>query len=176
MIKAQLTGNTVSITIDFVEAQSLHDKSQFGELTGKGTVKRIELALEEALYLVEHGKIDVYIGKKKLSFDEFVRRAGKKEHNFWTRYRVYADIRSRGYIVKTGLKFGADFRVYDRGAKPGQAHAKWVLFATDEGEKLTWRQFSAMNRVAHSTRKKLLIGIVDKESEVTFYESALRKP
>ena len=60
MVKAQLTGNTVSITTDFVEAQSLYDKSQFGELTGKGSVKRIELALEEALYLIEHDKIDVY--------------------------------------------------------------------------------------------------------------------
>ncbi|MBS3064889.1 MAG: tRNA-intron lyase [DPANN group archaeon] len=174
MIKSHLNGNTVSITEDFQEAQALYDRSQFGEIKGKE--KRLELALEEALYLLEQGKIEIYSSKTKLSFDAFVRRASKKEHNFWTRYRVYADMRSRGYIVKTGLKFGADFRVYDRGKKPGEAHAKWVLFATDESDKLAWRQFSAMNRVAHSTRKNLLIGIVDKESEVTFYESSWRKP
>ena len=89
---------------------------------------------------------------------------------------MYRDIRTRGYITKTALKFGADYRVYPRGTKPGQEHAKWVLFCTNEGDAYTWTQFAAMNRVAHSTRKKLLVGIVDKEGECTFYEIRWKKP
>ena len=105
-----------------------------------------------------------------------VNKAKKLEANFWTRFRVYRDFRTRGYILKTALKFGADFRVYRRGIKPGEDHAKWVLFVASENDSLTWRQFAAMNRVAHSTRKNLLVGIVDDEGDVTYYEIRWKKP
>jgi tRNA-intron endonuclease len=85
-------------------------------------------------------------------------------------------MRARGYVVKTALKFGADFRVYDRGIKPGQAHAKWILYPVNEGDVMTWYEFAAKNRVAHSTRKNLLIGIVDSESDVTYYEVNWLRP
>ncbi len=85
-------------------------------------------------------------------------------------------MRNRGYIVKTALKFGADFRVYDRGVKPGEDHAKWVVYPVNEGSTLTWHDFSAKNRVAHSTKKRLLMGIVDAENDVTYYEIRWMRP
>jgi len=36
------------------------------------------------------------------------------------KYPVFKDLREKGYIVKTALKFGADFRIYDKGQKPGE--------------------------------------------------------
>jgi tRNA-intron endonuclease len=45
-----------------------------------------------------------------------------------------------------------------------------------ESGELTWQEFAAKNRVAHSTRKKLLIGIVDEENDVTYYEIGWTKP
>jgi len=174
-INGYLVGNKVAVTEDFQLAQPFYDRSSFGEIHGIKE-KRIELSLEEALYLLERGKLKVFDGKKELKFEVFVRKANKSEKNFWTRYQVYRDIRTRGYITKTALKFGADFRVYPRGVKPGQDHAKWVLFATAEGDSFTWRDFAAMNRVAHSTRKNLLVGIVDAEGEITFYEIRWKKP
>ena len=174
-IRGHLIGNKVAVTEDFQLAQQFYDRSSFGELHGVKE-RRIEFALEEALYLTERGKLKVLDGKKILKFKDFVQKANKLEKNFWTRYQVYRDIRTRGYITKTALKFGADFRVYPRGIKPGQDHAKWVLFCTAEGDTYTWRQFAAMNRVAHSTRKNLLVGIVDAEGEVTYYEIRWKKP
>lgn len=174
-MKGHLAGNKILVTDDYEIALAFYNRSVFGEIHGVKK-KQIEYSLVEALYLLERGKLDVFDGKKKLNFEQFVRKANKIEPGFWTRYQVYRDIRTRGYIVKTALKFGADFRVYPRGVKPGQAHAKWVLFATAEGDKYTWRGFSAMMRVAHSTRKKLLIGCVDEEGEVTFWEVRWKKP
>ncbi len=174
-IRGHLIGTKVAIIEDFQLAQPFYDRSSFGELHGVKD-RRIEFALEEALYLTERGKLKVLDGKKTLKFKDFVQKANKLEKNFWTRYQVYRDIRTRGYITKTALKFGADFRVYPRGIKPGQDHAKWVLFCTAEGDTYAWRQFAAMNRVAHSTRKNLLVGIVDKEGEVTYYEIRWKKP
>ena len=92
------------------------------------------------------------------------------------RYIVFKELRSRGYIIKTALKFGADFRVYDRGIKPGEDHAKWIVFPVFETDVLTWFDFAAKNRVAHSTRKKLLLAIVDAEKDVSFWESGWIKP
>jgi len=173
--RGHLIGNKIAITEDFQTAQAFYDRSSFGELHGVKE-KRLELSLEEALYLQERGKLKILDGKKTLKFKDFVKLANKLEKNFWTRYQVYRDIRTRGYITKTALKFGADFRVYPRGVKPGQDHAKWVLFCTSEGDSYTWRQFAAMNRVAHSTRKSLLVGIVDAEGEIVFYEIRWKKP
>ena len=85
-------------------------------------------------------------------------------------------MRNRGYIVKTALKFGADFRVYDKGKKPGKTHAKWVVFVDHESKKINWNEFSAKNRVAHSTKKKLLLAIVDEESSVSYYEVSWIRP
>ncbi len=174
-IKGHLIGNKIAVTDDFQLAQPFFDRSSFGEIHGTKE-QRIEYALEEALYLLERGKLKVFDGNKGLDFKAFVRMANKLEKGFWTRYQVYRDIRTRGYITKTALKFGADFRIYNRGVKPGQDHAKWVLFATAEGDTYTWRQFAAMNRVAHSTRKKLLVGVVDEEGEVSYWETRWKKP
>ena len=107
---------------------------------------------------------------------KIIKEAVKKEKNFWTRYVAYGDMRNRGYIVKTALKFGADFRIYDRGIKPGEDHAKWIMYPVRETDSLTWYEFSAKNRVAHSTRKKLLIAVVDEENDCTFYEIAWTRP
>lgn len=153
-------------------ARELYDKSRYGALADK----KFQYSMHEALYLIERGKMDVYSGRKLLGFDAFVKKASKIEPNFWTRYSVFRDLRNRGYIVKTALKFGADFRVYERGIKPGEDHAKWVVFPVHEAASLTWYEFAAKNRVAHSTRKRLLLGIVDDEGSVTYYECKWTRP
>ena len=125
---------------------------------------------------MERGKLKIFSNKKELKYDDFLKKATKLEKNFWVRYCVFRDLRRRGYIVKTALKFGADFRVYDRGIKPGEDHAKWVAYPVHESSTFSWYDFSAKNRVAHSTRKKLLIGIVDEESDVTYYSISWTRP
>lgn len=168
--KAALAGERVFSNAK--EARDLYSKSHFGEpIEGK-----IYYSFVEALYLLDAKKIVVYDGKKKLSHEAFTERARKLEPNFWTRYCVFRDMRARGYIIKTALKFGADFRVYARGKRPGQEHAKWILYPVYESSSLTWHEFAAKNRVAHSTKKNLLIGIVDDEGDVTYYEVAWTRP
>ena len=89
---------------------------------------------------------------------------------------VFADLRKKGFIVKTALKFGADFRIYDRGIHPGEDHAKWILFVTKDTDAMHWQDFAAKNRVAHSTKKNLLIAIVDEEADVSYYEVSWIRP
>jgi len=149
-----------------------YDKSRYGE----PLQKKFQYSLVEALYLVERGKMQILKGKKELDFDTLLKHARKYEKNFWVRYAAFKDMRNRGYIVKTALKFGADFRVYDRGVKPGDDHAKWIMYPVAESTGFSWYEFSAKNRVAHSTKKRLLIAVVDDESDVTYYSIAWTRP
>ncbi len=155
-------------------ARELVNQSAFGTILEDG---KVQLSLSEALFLLEKKKIVIYDGRKKeMDFETFIRRASKVEAKFWVRYIVYKDMRNRGYIVKTALKFGADFRVYDRGIKPGQDHARWIVYPVHEGEKYTWFDFAAKNRVAHSTKKRLMMGVVDDENDVTYWEIRWVRP
>ena len=154
-------------------AKSLYTKSRLGEVKqGK-----VQYSLVEGAYLLEKKKMNVVDYKgNKLKFDDFLRRVRRIQSNFWVRYCVFRDLRDRGYIVKTALKFGADFRVYDRGKKPGEEHAKWIVFPVHETETFSWYEFSAKNRVAHSTRKNLLLGVVDEENDVSYWVCSWIKP
>jgi len=154
------------------DAYSLYQKSHFGE----PTEDKIQYSLTEALYLFQKGKMEIVSNKKKISKAEFIAKLRKIDKKIQIKYPVFKDLRERGYVVKSALKFGADFRVYGKGANPGEKHAKWVVFVDHESKKLTWHDFSAKNRIAHSTKKNLLLAIVDEESDVSYYEVSWIKP
>ncbi|MFH1589974.1 MAG: tRNA-intron lyase [archaeon] len=156
------------------ETLELNNSGAYGTLLED---KKLQLSLQEALFLKEKNKLTIIDGRnKEFSFERFVKTATIIEPNFWVRYAVYKDMRSRGYIIKTALKFGADYRVYDRGIKPGDDHARWIIYPVHEGSTLTWYEFAAKNRVAHSTKKRLMMGVVDDEGDVTYWEIKWVRP
>jgi tRNA-intron endonuclease, archaea type len=149
------------------EAFGLFESQRFGERTGE----KIFYTLQEALFLVETKKMEIVDSKeKKLSERELLKKFERIDKKFKTKYLVFRDLRQKGLVVKTALKFGAEFRVYEKGKSIGEDHAKWILFPVSQNEQLTWQDFSAKNRIAHSTNKKLLIAVVDEENEVSYYE------
>jgi len=164
MINANLLSGVVSSSS--ADAFSQFEKSSYG-IKGSG---KIVYSFSEALYLVEGKKMEVFSNYKKLNFEDLLKRFSRLDKKIQMKYVVFRDLRKKGHIVKTALKFGADFRVYDKGKKMGESHAKWIVFVESESNKTTWSEFSAKNRVANSTKKKLLLGIVDDENDVLYYE------
>lgn len=169
-IQANIIGEIISSNSS--EAFSLYNKSRFGERKED----KVKYSLSEALYLVEKGKMEVLSRDKKIPEKELLKKFQRFDKKIQIKYPVFKDLRSKGYIVKTALKFGAEFRVYEKGSKVGEGHARWIVFTDYESNKLTWHEFSAKNRVAHSTKKNLLIAIVDSEGDVTYYEIKWIKP
>ncbi|HLD55477.1 MAG TPA: tRNA-intron lyase [Candidatus Nanoarchaeia archaeon] len=169
-IKTYITGEIISTNDS--EAYALYNKSRFGELVQN----KIQYSLPEALYLTERNKIEIYFGKKILNFEGLMEKLKKIDKKIHIKYLVFKDLRDKGYTVKTALKFGAEFRIYEKGTKPGKEHAKWIVFTDHESNKLTWHEFSAKNRVAHSTKKNLLLAILDEEGSITYYEVKWVKP
>lgn len=169
-ILATITGEKISSNKK--EAQSLFSSQRFGEKTGE----KIFYTLSEAYYLLENKKLELSdMRGKKLSTDDTLKKFQRIDKKFKIKYLVFKDLREKGYIVKTALKFGAEFRVYEKGKTISKDHAKWILFPVSENEKFSWQDFSAKNRVAHSVKKNLLIAIVDEENDVSYYEVGWKK-
>lgn len=169
-IQAHIVGQTISSNSS--EAHALQKKSNFGEPKGE----KIQYTLSEALFLVEKEKMEIFSRNKKLSIKELFKKISNIDKRIQLKYPVFKDLRERGYLVKTALKFGADFRVYPKGKSPGKEHAKWIVFCEHETKKTSWHEFSAKNRVAHSTKKKLLLAIVDEEEDISYYEVGWIRP
>jgi tRNA-intron endonuclease len=170
VIQAHLIGKIVSSNSP--EAYALNKKRNFGEKVGD----KVQYTLTEALFLIEKNKAEILSKNKKIPKQELIKKFQRIDKKFQIKYQVFKNLREKGYIPKTALKFGADFRVYEKDTTPGKKHAKWVVFVDHESKKLTWHEFSAKNRVAHSTKKNLLLAIVDEEGDITYYEVKWLKP
>jgi tRNA-intron endonuclease len=133
---------------------------------GKRTNKRLELSLLEGLYLHERGTLDFLEDGKKVGSSEILTRADEDE--FLLRYKVYKDLRERGYIVKTGFKFGAHFRVYERGKYPHE-HSKYLVHAVPESYIPSFPEISRAVRLAEGVNKTMVFAVVDEEGDITYY-------
>ena len=169
-IVAHLIGNV--LTSNSKKAYSYCKQSSFGE----HIEDKIKYTLSEGLFLVQNEKMDIYQNNKLLTHDQLIQKFTRINKKFPVKYAVFKDLRVKGYVVKTALKFGAEFRVYEKGKKPGKEHSKWIVFTDNENNKTTWHEFAAKNRVAHSTNKNVLLAIVDEESQITYYEIKWTKP
>jgi len=143
----------------------------YGRLLGKS----LELSFVEALYLLAKGRLIVKTGKKAISFNNALEQGMTKDPRLHVKYIAYSDLRDRGLLVKTGFKFGCDFRVYQRGVtlkrgpKSPEEHTKWVVFTVPEDHTCSFQELSRAVRLAHSIRAKMLWAVVDNESNVTYY-------
>lgn len=88
----------------------------------------------------------------------------KSKDVFEAIYEVFEDWRLRGFIVKTGYKFGSHFRIYFPGISPTKSskewiHSKHVLHVFPKFERMLISEWSRAIRVAHSVRKTFIIGV-----------------
>lgn len=163
-MEALVVGNKVISSSH--EAFSLYEKARWGEKKQS----HIEYTLLEALALMSLKKMQVRNGSQSISEALLLKRAKRSDKRAEIKLAVLCDLRKKGYIVKTALKFGAEFRVYDKGVKPGQDHATWLLLPVKENEPFTWYDFAAKSRIATSTNKKLMLAIVDDADDITYYQ------
>lgn len=129
----------------------------------------IELAPYEALYLQEGGQLLVFDREgHSISPTELTQKLGAKYARFKDLYRVYKDLRTKGYIARSGMKFGADFAVYEYG--PGIDHAPFLVQVLPVKSELDPIEIVRAGRLSHSVRKRFVIAAIDPESqEVTYY-------
>ena len=160
-----LDGNEV-IVDDPAEASQIHNKGYYGTpLSGGG----LKLSLMEATYLVDSGRLQVQSRKGELNSGDLLRLAHRSSEGFEIKYLVYRELRQRGYIVKMGSP-PLDFRVFPRGGSPNKTSSRWWVAAISE--RSTFDLGAMLDNLDRATeiRKKLLLAVVDEESDVTYYD------
>lgn len=148
-------------------AKALYDSGYYGSVEAEG---ELVLEPEETLLLARRGRIRVIDPKGvAIDFPELLQQLSKKRSGLWTRYLVYSDLRSRGYVVRTGYGKGVLFRVYPRGAKVNEATAKYFVCAISEGTPLKIAELDAFSKQAQQNRKRLMLAVLDRQGETTYY-------
>jgi len=151
----------------------VHDPTRFGELeeSGYGVREGKSLVLREyeALYLLYGKKLNL-IGKagKPVDFESLAEETQLKARDSWTKFIIYRDLRSRGYVVREGFGFGTDLRVYERGDYPKKA-AKYVVFALDEGIERKLKDLQESVREMAKMGKEAIIAVIERRGEVIYY-------
>jgi tRNA-intron endonuclease, archaea type len=140
----------------------------------------------EVLYLMYNNKLAlkrmVRKGKKvsstKLSdvkFTDYVSFSLKRDENAWTRFLIFRDLRSRGYVVREGFGFPIDFRVYDRGDYGNKA-AKYIVFGLNEGKTMSLGELKKHVDDMSTMGKEAVIAVVERRGEVIYYKVAKWRP
>ncbi len=128
----------------------------------------VSLSLLEGLYLMEMGVLEVYDSHRRVSAEELRDLARSFDPNFDRRFEVYKDLKLRNFVVKTGFKFGSDFRVYERvESVEDLPHSKFLVNIVDD-KKMPMFEIARAVRLAQNVRKKQLFVYKDSEGRNKF--------
>ena len=155
------------ITLSSEEGKELYEKFWFGQ---QGTYKAahrgklFKLDLFESVYLMKKGVLEI----ENASREEVIRAAKRRFKFFEDMFMVYEDWREKGYVVKTGFKFGTHFRLYFPGASPVKKgkewiHSKHVIHVFPRKHTQLISEWARAIRVAHSVRKTFILAMPGKK-------------
>jgi tRNA-intron endonuclease len=160
-MECELRDDVLTAGSDAVE--ELYDRGFYGRVKDG----KLELSLIEGAYLLSRGKIEIFSDRNALDFKAFFEIASDRIKDFELGYIVFKDLRERGYYTKMSP---IGFRIYPRGGHPGKTPAHVFVYVISERAHLPLqRMISELNK-AENARKRLILAIVDEESDITFYE------
>ena len=113
----------------------------------------------EGVYLLEKGMINVRSKGRRVTFKQFIKIAREQLEGFDVKYKVYCDLRTRGYIVTPGIKYGCDFAVYEHG--PGIDHAPYIIQVKTREDMVSAAEIVKAGRLASTVRKTFIIALLN---------------
>lgn len=164
-INARLARRRLKFIIDDEKHRDQLKNKGFGEKEDSEYV----LKPYEALYLIYTKKLIIKDLDNTVDFDGLVRTILKRDKNILTRFMVYRDLRSRGYIPKEGFGFGVDFRVYERGEYEKKP-AKYVVFGISEGTKIKADKLAETIEQITRMGKDAVVAVIERRGEVIYYK------
>ncbi|MCK5588602.1 MAG: tRNA-intron lyase [Candidatus Lokiarchaeota archaeon] len=136
----------------------------------------LELSLIEASYLLSKNKLRIKraLTKEVVTYEELKSIGEQYYDRFTEKFLVYTDLRNRGYIIRPGLKFGADFAIYEHG--PGIDHSPLIVHVLSRGVKLSPIELVRAGRLATTVRKKFTIATVLLDGTPRYFMFSWFKP
>ena len=165
IIEAVLAGRGLKILVTETRFQDQLRNKGFGEKEDSEYI----LKPYEALYLIHTKRLVLKSKKNDLDFDSLTELILKYDKDILTRFLIYRDLRSRGYIAKEGFGFGVDFRVYGRGEfekKP----SKYIVFGMNEGVNIKANNFSSAIEQIRKMGKDAVIAVIERRGGIIYYK------
>ncbi|VVB66551.1 tRNA-splicing endonuclease [Candidatus Gugararchaeum adminiculabundum] len=137
---------------------------QFGSYKAEQRGRISKLDVFETLFMLKHCKLSL-----ENSNEKDVLKAARKIHEYFDEmYEVFEDWRLRGFILKTGFKFGTHFRIYFPRASPKLGNSEWVhskhvIHVFPRKSKMLISEWARAIRVAHSVKKTFILAIPGKK-------------
>jgi tRNA-intron endonuclease len=149
------------------EANSLYQDG-YGSLVKDSRV--LSLQPFEALYLVERQKVSVIeeLTKDRLVFRELLQIFSEDDPDIWTKYIVYRDLRTRGFVARGGEGPGLDFLVYERGSY-GKKVPRYLVYTVWEGSQVLVERLGEVLDEATKSDMILRLAVVDRRGEIVYY-------
>ncbi len=123
----------------------------------------------ESLYLLQTNKIKIH-GKREYNFSSLLQLFLRTDKKILTKYLIFRDLRSKGYVVKEGFGFGSDFRVYERG-EFGKKTSKYVTIGINEGINIKSKNFVETVEQIEKMGKNTVIAVIERRGEVIYYKT-----
>ena len=163
----EVTGDLILDQVCISNKNMIHDLEQ----KGYGEIEKGKLFLKpfESLYLLYTHKLFLKKNKKKIDFDTFMSICQKTNSKILTKFLIFRDLKTRGYVVKDGFGFGSDFRVYERGHF-GEKGAKFLIFGLNEGQQE--KMGTLQKKIDDITQmgKEPIIAVIERRGEVIYYK------
>ncbi|XP_014287889.1 protein starmaker [Halyomorpha halys] len=146
-----------------IEQYFLNLKPRIEEEKVKTAVEVLYLSLEEAFFLsYSCNCLQIYdLTSNILQIRDMWVLFQESQPDFIEKYVAYHYFRAKGWVVKSGTKFGGDFMLYKKG--PLYFHASYIVIVEvlkndkSSSNKTTWQKIVGMNRMAESANKEILI-------------------
>jgi tRNA-intron endonuclease, archaea type len=167
MIEAVHHAKEGKVVVPEAKQQDQLRNKGFGEIFNKEYV----LNSLESLYLLQNNKIKIYRNKTEYDFSTFLKSLIKKDKKILTKYLIFRDLRSKGYVVKEGFGFGTDFRIYERG-EYNKKTSKYVSIGLNEGTNIKASEFAEVIEQVEKMGKSVVIAVVERRGEVIYYKSS----
>ncbi|MCI4331040.1 MAG: tRNA-intron lyase [Thermoplasmata archaeon] len=162
--------DATAVVADPSEAGTVYGRGYFGTLQPGG----LHLDRFEASYLLEMGRLVLTDSRgATLEWPSLFRRASRAESGFGVRYLVYRDLRQRGYVVRATPPPVA-FAALPRGGVLHKTPSKFWIEPFSERVPFDVARLFDLAERAQAARKTLLLGVVDEESDLTYYR--IRRP
>ena len=146
---------------------------QQDQLRSKGYGEKIKdmyiLESYEALFLLYCKRLVLKKQKNVLDFSNFLQTLLKIDLFIFTKFLIFRDLRTRGYIAKEGFGFGNDFRVYERGEYSRKA-AKYVIFGINEGISIKANTLFQNIHSIEKMGKEAIIAVIERRGEIIYYK------
>jgi tRNA-intron endonuclease, archaea type len=158
------------IVIDSVKQQDQLRSKGYGEKINDMYI----LENYEALFLLYSKRLVLKKQKSTLDFSTFLQTLLKNDLSIFTKFLIFRDLRTRGYIAKEGFGFGNDFRVYERGEYSRKA-AKYVIFGINEGISVKANILFENIRSIEKMGKEAIIAVIERRGEIIYYKVSRKK-